>query len=148
MPDDVTRGKIQSYIRDAHSKLDFLLENAVDDKEMARYLQGAMRDVNVALTLGTSYALTSGKIKLDRRSRSTTVDGRAVHLTNLEFGLVAYLMENSSRAVPIPELYRVVWGRDYIGFSDTISVKTYVLRIRKKIGNGAIQNVRGIGYRM
>ncbi len=149
MSDDVTRRKIQAYISDAHAKLDYLLENTVDDREMVNYVQGAMRDVGVALTLlGTSYVLQSGNLKLDKRSRSATLHGKDVYLTPKEFDFVAYLMENSGRAVPNPELYSAVWGHDLHNSSDEAQIRVLVVSARKKIGSDAIQTVRNAGYMM
>ena len=83
--------------------------------------------------------------------RRVTVAGRAVELTATEYKLLRALSLNSGRVSTYDALLRRVWnGRNY---ADEDLVRTYIRRLRSKLGDNArdpdyIINERGVGYRM
>jgi two-component system OmpR family response regulator len=90
--------------------------------------------------------LRSGSIAVDTRQARVTRDGVPVRLTSLEFRVVAYLMHHRDRVVSQAELTEHVYAQSFDRDSNTIEV--FVARLRKKLGTGAIETVRGIGYRI
>jgi len=91
-------------------------------------------------------ALHCGAIVLDPRTMRVTVNGLPIRLTSHEFRVLSYLMHHRGRVVPHGELAEHIYARDADRDSNTIEV--FVARLRKKIGAGAIETVRGLGYRM
>ena len=76
------------------------------------------------------------------------LDGRRIALTPLELGLLRYLQQHESQAVPRDVLLRDVWGYDWTGGSNVI--ETVVSGLRRKLGDraAALETVRGVGYRL
>ena len=91
-------------------------------------------------------ALQCGAIVLDPRTARVTRHGTPVRLTSHEFRVLSYLMHHRSRIVPPGELSEHIYARDADRDSNTVEV--FIARLRKKIGAGAIETVRGLGYRM
>jgi uncharacterized protein (DUF934 family) len=85
---------------------------------------------------------------LDSDSRELRVNGKAIALTPLEFGLFAHLRECEGRAVTRAELLREVWGTEFTGGSNVVDV--VVRTLRRKLGPAApaLETVRGTGYRL
>jgi len=83
---------------------------------------------------------------LDPRSARVTVAGAPVRLTSIEFRVLSYLMHHRGKVVSQGELAEHIYSHDADRDSNTVEV--FVGRLRKKIGPGAIETVRRLGYRM
>ena len=95
--------------------------------------------------------LVVGDLELDRTAYQVTVGGRALALTPREFQLLAYLAGRAGEAVTITDILKNVWGRDWIGETQTVYV--HIRWLRTKIEEDAahprrIHTVRGVGYRL
>ena len=92
--------------------------------------------------------ISIGQITLDPARHHVTVAGKAVRLTSVEFKLLSMLMRRQGRVQERDRLLNEVWG--YESIIDTRTVDTHVRRLRKKLGkaSGAIETVRGFGYRI
>ncbi len=91
-----------------------------------------------------------GVVMIDFGTRDVTIRGNAVHLTPLEFRLLAALTEHAGQVLSRDQLLDLVWGSTYDVTDD--QVKTYIGYLRRKIGDDAvdsqlIETVRGFGYR-
>jgi DNA-binding response OmpR family regulator len=96
-----------------------------------------------------SEAIVAAEIVLDPSRQSLTVGGRAVSLAPKEFSLLHVLMENRGRVVTRQTLLDKVWGYDFEGEHQTISV--HVRWLREKIETDPnnpqhIITVRSRGY--
>jgi DNA-binding response OmpR family regulator len=91
-----------------------------------------------------------GDLALDVESQAVTVRaGAPVHLTNLEFRLLQYLMVNVAHTVSAERLTSHVWG--YQGMGDRQALKQLVHRLRQKIETNPAEpqylvTVAGVGY--
>lgn len=90
--------------------------------------------------------LERGRIRLDPRAASVTLDGAAVQLTGQEYRLLHHLMLDPERTVSRTELSEQLYAQDFDRDSNTIEV--FVARLRRKLGAQAIETVRGLGYRL
>jgi two-component system OmpR family response regulator len=90
--------------------------------------------------------LTCGAIALDPRRAAVTLAGAPVTLTAHEYRTLAYLMHQDGRVVSRAELTEHIYAQTFDRDSNTVEV--FVARLRRKLGAGAIETVRGIGYRM
>lgn len=90
--------------------------------------------------------LTGGRIKIDPRSRTVSLDGMPVDLTPLEYRCLYYLMANSERHVSQLEMTEQLYSQDFERESN--SVEVLVGRLRKKFGKDLISTRRGYGYRI
>jgi hypothetical protein len=85
---------------------------------------------------------------LDEDARELVLDGRRVALSKLECDVLGYLREREGRPVEREALLRDVWGYEWTGGSNVVEVA--VSGLRRKLGAraGALETVRGIGYRL
>jgi len=91
-----------------------------------------------------SSVLDCGRLKLDTRRMSATLDGKPVPLSPLEFRFFDYLAHNADRAVSAGELAEHLYGAAESG--DTNAIEALVMRLRRKFGADVVQTRRGFGY--
>ncbi len=94
--------------------------------------------------------LSHGDLSLDPESRRLQRNGEEIHLSRLEFDLLAYLMRRPGRVVSREELLDEVWGDEEERGPKSVNVA--INRLKKKIDREGeashIESVRGIGYRL
>ena len=87
-----------------------------------------------------------GKITIDKKGRSVSVDGEAIVLTLKEFELLVFLVQHQGHALSREQLLEFVWGMDYQGSLRTVD--THIKTLRMKLGTGDyIQTIWGVGYK-
>jgi DNA-binding response OmpR family regulator len=92
-----------------------------------------------------------GEVVIDYARRRVTLAGNPLELTATEFDLLRVLSVNAGRVVTFDTLLRQVWRKQEEG--DPRLVRTYVKRVRRKLGDDAensayIFSIRGVGYHM
>lgn len=92
-----------------------------------------------------SNELVCGDVVVDTRSARVTKAGQPVPLTGHEYRVLAYLLTHRGKVVSRTELAEHVYAQDFDPDSNTIEV--FVGRLRRKLGPGLIETVRGVGYR-
>jgi DNA-binding response OmpR family regulator len=92
------------------------------------------------------HVLGAGGVRLDLTTRRATVDAREVELTAREFALLETFLRHAGQVLSREQLLSQVWG--YAFDPGTNVVKVYVSALRKKLGDGVIETVRGMGYRL
>jgi DNA-binding response OmpR family regulator len=102
-----------------------------------------------SLPSGHDEAIALGEIVLDPSRQQLTVRGAEVSLAPKEFGLLRVLMENQGRVVTRQTLLDKVWGYDFEGEQQTVSV--HIRWLREKIEEDSrsprhILTVRSRGY--
>lgn len=90
--------------------------------------------------------LNVGTVSLDLRSRRATHDQRTIDLTAREFSLLESFMRHPGQVLSREQLLSHVWGYDFDPGSNVVDV--YVRYLRQKLGDGVIETVRGMGYRL
>lgn len=90
--------------------------------------------------------LRCGPVVLDPRSGRVTLEGAEVKLTSHEFRVLSYLMHHRERVVSQGELTEHIYAQGFDRDSNTVEV--FIARLRRKLGAGFIETVRGLGYRM
>jgi two-component system alkaline phosphatase synthesis response regulator PhoP len=95
-----------------------------------------------------SEKLTVGGITLDQTSHRVFVGDKEVLLTNKEYQLLFFLMENEGVLISRDTLLNRVWGFDFQ--VETRTVDVHIRYLRQKLGESGniIETVRGAGYRM
>jgi len=69
-----------------------------------------------------------------------------VELTAREFALTETFLRHADQVLSREQLLSHVWGYDFDPSSNVVDV--YVRYLRKKLGDGVIETVRGMGYRL
>ncbi|MFO1436243.1 MAG: response regulator [Gammaproteobacteria bacterium] len=90
--------------------------------------------------------LTHGALTLDPATHRVTVSQQAVELTAREFALLHALMERPTTLFTRQMLEEKLYGWDDNVGSNAVEV--HIHHLRRKLGQDAIQNLRGQGYRL
>lgn len=90
--------------------------------------------------------LRVGEIELDLRTRRIAVGDRVVDLPAREFTLAETFFRHPGQVLSREQLLDRVWGYDYSPGSNIVDV--YVGYLRKKLGSGVFETIRGMGYRL
>lgn len=84
--------------------------------------------------------------KISKSQRTVFLDNMEIQLTNKEFELLNYLIDNRNNLLSREQILISVWGDDYFG-SDRV-VDDTIRRLRKKVSELTIETVYGYGYKM
>lgn len=87
---------------------------------------------------------------INRDARTVTVDEKPVRCTPLEYSILLYLVEHRGKVVSVEDLFRSVWGEEFMASSSN-TVMVHIRHLREKIGDDAsnprfIKNIWGVGY--
>ncbi|AVX05124.1 response regulator transcription factor [Maritalea myrionectae] len=93
-----------------------------------------------------SNAIEIGPLRLDIGANKVTLDGASIKLTSHEYRLLSYLMHHNGKVISRTELTEHLYDQDFDRDSNTIEV--FVGRLRKKLPDGLIETVRGLGYKL
>jgi len=90
--------------------------------------------------------LRAGEVTLDLRTRRATAGDHSVELTAREFTLAETFLRHPDQVLSREQLLSHVWGYDFDPASNVVDV--YIRYLRRKLGDGVIETVRGMGYRL
>jgi DNA-binding response OmpR family regulator len=90
-------------------------------------------------------SLQAGDVTLDLLTRTVRVGDLSVELTSREFALAELFLAHPGQVFSREQILSRVWGYDYDPRSNVVDV--HVGHLRRKLGKGRIQSVRGMGYR-
>ena len=94
----------------------------------------------------TESVLTCGDLEIDPAAREVRKNGVPVELTYKEFELLRLLCAHRGMVLTRDDILQAVWDYDFAG--ETRTVDMHVKTLRQKLGEGYIQTVRGVGYKM
>ncbi len=93
-------------------------------------------------------------MRIDRQTRTVTVDERPIVLTRTEFDLLAAIIETAREVRTKADLVRIAHAdaQMRVSVADERAIETHITNLRRKIGETAaaprfIETVRGVGYR-
>ncbi len=93
-----------------------------------------------------SPVIPAGRLVIDERTHSVTLDGDEIALTAKEFDLLAFLAAEPNVVFRRNDILEHVWDVNWYGTTKTLDA--HVASIRKKLGHPDwIQAVRGVGFR-
>jgi DNA-binding response OmpR family regulator len=90
--------------------------------------------------------LEAGGVRLDLLSRTAEIGNERVELSAREFMLAEIFIRHPNQVLSREQLLDHVWGYDFDPGSNVVDVSVGYLR--RKLGKGLIQTVRGMGYRL
>ncbi|MFC6336771.1 response regulator [Pseudomonas sp. CCM 7891] len=120
---------------------DYLLK-PFDLRELAARLQTLLRRM-----AGRSVNLIEhGRLTYNPSSRETLLGGQPVDLSRREQALLQALLHNPGRVLSSEQLKDSVYGLSDELESNALNV--HIHHLRRKLGNGIVETVRGLGYRL
>ena len=98
-----------------------------------------------------SMRLESGPFVLDINSRTVTKNGVSIDLTQVEYQILEYFMNNKNTALDRSSILNHIWGESYYGDDKIVDVN--IRRIRLKIEDEPsnpqyIMTIWGYGYKL
>jgi two-component system KDP operon response regulator KdpE len=95
--------------------------------------------------------VTAGELTVDLAHRRVLVADKEVHLTPLEYRILAYLALHAGKVLTHRQLLQEVWGVNYI--AHTHYLRVYMAQLRHKIERGPARprlliTEAGVGYRL
>jgi len=91
-------------------------------------------------------AVRVGTLQLDRNRHVVTVGGAPVEVTPSEFRLLSLLAAEPGRVYSRREIVQHLWRSDFVG--DERTADFHIANLRRKLGEEAIETVRGVGYKL
>ena len=134
------RDAVPDRIRGLDLGADDYVVKPVDLDELAARLRALVRRAHGQ----PSERLRAQDVELDPAARQVTRRGDPVQLATREFDLLQLLMLNAGRVLTREQLEQQLypWGREV----ESNTIEVHVHHLRRKLGAGLIQTVRGVGY--
>jgi two-component system OmpR family response regulator/two-component system response regulator QseB len=134
------RDAVPDRIRGLNLGADDYVLKPVDLGELAARLRALVRRAHGQ----PQEHLQAQDVVLDPAARRATRQGEAVTLSTREFDLLHVLMLSAGRVLTREQLEQQLysWGQEV----DSNAVEVHIHHLRKKLGSGLIQTVRGVGY--
>ena len=110
-------------------------------RELVARIRAVLRRVEDA---DRGIVLRHAGIELDPSTRRVRRDGADVHLTPIEFDLLAHLLARPGTVFRREQLLTEVWG--YADGTGPRTVDSHVRALRRKLGEDSVRTVHGVGY--
>ena len=99
---------------------------------------------------GKAEPVTPMDIQLDEKHTCAIRNGQRIDLTDKEFAILRFFVQNRGRTVDVQKVYESVWGEKYLPSSNN-TVMVHILNLRKKLeadpaNPKLIRTVWGKGY--
>ena len=144
------RGQEDDKVRALDAGADDYLTKPFGVNELLARIRVALRHARGAAAQ-SSPVVELGGLKLDLDRREVFVDGKEVHLTPIEYKLLALLAKHAGKVLTHRQILKEVWGPNQS--EHTHYVRVHLAELRKKIeANPArpkyIVTEPGVGYRL
>lgn len=122
---------------------DDYLTKPFSPRELALRVRSVLRRAPAPAT-ALPLEISVGELTVSTASRSVSVGGEPIGLTNREFDLLLFFLTHTDTVFSREELLKRVWNWD---FGDLSTVTVHVKRLRSKLGeHHRVQTVWGRGY--
>ena len=96
-------------------------------------------------------AFEANGLRFDLEKRQVSVDGAEIHLTPIEYKLLAALVKHAGKVVTHTQLLKEVWGKS--STENNHYLRIYTQHLRQKLGDSALKpryilTEPGVGYRL
>ena len=97
-------------------------------------------------TYSDSLIITYNNYSINPLKREVKDGDKIVNLTELEYDLLIYLLNNKSKSIERDQILKELWQDNYFGSSRVVD--DLVRRLRKKMKKATIKTIYGYGYRL
>jgi len=126
---------------------DDYLTKPFSPRELVARIHALLRRAERAGSAGGPAVVRVGAVEIDTVERRVRRGGEEVHLTPTEYDLLRRLADRPGQVLDRDQLLSDVWGWAD-GASATRTVDSHVRALRRKLGDGVIRTVHGVGYAM
>ena len=131
---------------------DYITKPFGSSELLARIRTAIRHACRITRGLETGLIFCCGDLSIDFAKRKVTVQGRDIHLTQIEYKIVMFLAENNGQVVTYDALMARVWG-PFAESDNNRILRVNMANIRRKLEDNPaepryIQTEIGIGYRM
>ncbi|WP_240353165.1 response regulator transcription factor [Cohnella algarum] len=94
--------------------------------------------------------LTVGPLRVHKKSHTVEADGKPIHLTSTEFGILYLLASHPGRVFSAEEIFQHVWKEKFFDSNNTVMVHISKLRdkLEQETSDKLITTVWGVGYKI
>lgn len=97
-------------------------------------------------TYSDSSIITYNNYSINPLKREVKESDKIVNLTELEYDLLIYLLNNRGKSIDRNQILKELWQDNYFGSSRVVD--DLVRRLRKKMKKATIKTIYGYGYRL
>lgn len=141
------KSKITDKIVGLETGADDYITKPFDDGELVARVRAHIRREK-RVNSGNDNSIISYKvIKINKNSLEVFVNGESIELSNREFQILSYMMDNPNKPLSREEIYNNVWN--YGDFGDINTVTVHIKKLREKIDKNDkfIKTIWGVGYK-
>jgi DNA-binding response OmpR family regulator len=113
-------------------------------RELVARVRVLLRRMDRADGIDGVQAISIGEYRIDLQARRVHRGADEIHLTRMEFDLLAFLAGRPRAAVARETLLEHVWG--WASEVESRTVDSHVKALRRKLGSELIRTVHGVGY--
>ena len=118
--------------------------------ELVARVDAIHRRVTMASQQQQTFEITSGPFVINQKSRTLTKNGKLIDLTQVEYQIMEYFLNNQNTALDRASILNHIWGDGYFGDDKIVDVN--IRRIRMKIEEEPskpqyITTIWGYGYK-
>ncbi len=145
------RGREDDKVAALDAGADDYLTKPFSVNELLARVRVALRHAAQTGVDDTGEVLEQGPVRIDQPRREVSVAGRPVHLTPIEYRLLALMVRNAGKVLTHRQILKDVWGPSHAG--QTHYLRVFMAQLRRKIEDDParprlIVTEPGVGYRM
>ncbi len=138
-------------VRALDAGADDYIEKPFGVAELLARVRANLRRLRAAADGEAGAAMRFGDVEIDLATRTVTKAGVKVHLTPIEYRLLAVLVANAGRVLTHRHLLREVWGPSHVEHNHYLRV--FMANLRHKLESDPAQPTMlltetGVGYRL
>jgi two-component system OmpR family response regulator/two-component system response regulator QseB len=134
------RDQVASRIAGLDMGADDYVTKPFDPDELAARMRALARRATGRAQPG----LQVGELRIDPAARTVHRAGEPVELSTREFGVLLALVEVRPRVLSRPQIEAKLYNWDQA--LDSNAIEVHVHHLRRKLGDGVIRTLRGVGY--
>jgi two-component system KDP operon response regulator KdpE len=145
------RGREDDKVAALDAGADDYLTKPFGDGELLARIRVALRHARSAGGGDPDPVLVVGPIRIDQGAHTVTIDGAEVHLTPIEYRLLALLARHAGRVLTHRFLLNEIWGPNAV--EHTHYLRVHMASLRRKVERDAARphwliTEPGVGYRL